>query len=109
MKSLAAGRRTNSVAFDGLSSIGNLKTKPGRNSTPRRGVKRISNSRQKKVVDEDEDECFICLAAAPEVGVAGCDHKLCKSCANQMVLRLHKAPLTCPFCRQDVSGFVSIS
>ena len=56
--------------------------------------KRMSDNSLRKVTDEEDESCFICLDAAPEVGVQGCVHKLCKECAAQMIERLHLAPVS---------------
>ena len=138
LRNTGGARRThNSVAFsnagaDDLASIG--RTASGRVSSRvsrGSGKKKTSANSLRRVTDEEDESCFICLDAAPEVGVQGCVHKLCKECAAHMIERLHLAPvslktllcllvsyliapdleslqLTCPFCRKSVGSFVSI-
>ena len=40
--------------------------------------------------------CALCFERVPDVGVGGCEHRLCSHCAETMLGRVTDKPLTCP-------------
>ncbi len=49
--------------------------------------------------DSEDTDCGICLDADHDVGINGCDHRLCIDCAVSLC-EIHKKPPLCPFCRR---------
>ena len=58
-------------------------------------------------LDEDED-CGICLDEMVNVGINGCNHKLCCTCAIRLC-EVNKKPPLCPFCRTFIEGFHGVA
>ncbi|GAX78915.1 hypothetical protein CEUSTIGMA_g6354.t1 [Chlamydomonas eustigma] len=55
--------------------------------------------------DEYEDMCGVCLDEGDFIKTSPCQHKLCVSCALEL-LKLHPLdPIPCPFCRCLLRGF----
>eukprot|EP00798_Chlamydomonas_sp_ICE-L_P004073 gene4073-14167_t len=52
-----------------------------------------------------DSECGICFAGSPDMAIAGCHHRLCISCAEELCKRVDETPAHCPFCRTIIRGF----
>lgn len=48
--------------------------------------------------------CGICLDNLNQVAVEPCKHGLCATCAKELIIRMERKLLPCPFCRGDVKG-----
>ncbi|GAX78190.1 hypothetical protein CEUSTIGMA_g5632.t1 [Chlamydomonas eustigma] len=59
-------------------------------------------------IDENDRVCAVCLDRQPDVGIGGCEHRLCSTCAQEMCSRVTDKPLACPFCRKCIGTFISI-
>jgi hypothetical protein len=46
--------------------------------------------------DESDRVCAVCLERQPDVGIGGCEHRLCGTCAQEMCSRVTDKPLACP-------------
>ena len=40
--------------------------------------------------------CALCFERRPDVGIGGCGHRMCSTCAGQMCARVTDRPLACP-------------
>ncbi|GAX72789.1 hypothetical protein CEUSTIGMA_g244.t1, partial [Chlamydomonas eustigma] len=62
-------------------------------------------------VEEDEFErtCGVCLDVGDFILTHPCSHKICISCATELI-KLHPMdPAPCPFCRGIIKGFAEVS
>ncbi|GFR45855.1 hypothetical protein Agub_g7188, partial [Astrephomene gubernaculifera] len=92
------------LALEDRSSLSSLAPSPG--ASPKR-----PGSRPKQ--DEEDGWCGVCFAGAVSVAPAGCGHGVCLACASELSRGLldkgRPKPLLCPFCRQEVAGFVTLA
>ncbi len=55
--------------------------------------------------DEEKDSCGVCFDEADFLCLRPCNHKMCVSCARELIKVHTSNPVPCPFCRALVCGF----
>ncbi|XP_050522020.1 uncharacterized protein LOC126894796 isoform X2 [Daktulosphaira vitifoliae] len=56
--------------------------------------------------DDEQEGCVICSENYPTVSLSGCNHKMCNSCVNRMLV-INKCTYKCPRCLAYISDFIN--